>query len=64
MVVWVHVYKVWKKVPMVILSVSLNSIYQLIAVVLFKVQVYTLFTVLKCNLVFVFRCFLHYHFHA
>jgi hypothetical protein len=22
------------------------------------------FTVLKCNLVFVFRCFLHYHFHA
>jgi hypothetical protein len=29
-----------------------------------KPQVYTLFTVLKCNLVFVFRCFLHYHFHA
>jgi cytochrome b561 len=27
-------------------------------------QVYTLFTVLKCNLVFVFRCFFHYHFHA
>jgi hypothetical protein len=29
-----------------------------------QTQVYTLFTVLKCNLVFVFRCFLHYHFHA
>jgi hypothetical protein len=27
-------------------------------------QVYSLFTVLKCNLVFVFRCFFHYHFHA
>jgi hypothetical protein len=27
-------------------------------------QVYTLFTVLKRNLVFDFRCFLHYHFHA
>jgi hypothetical protein len=30
----------------------------------FMSQVYALFTVLKCNLVFVFRCFLHYHFHA
>jgi hypothetical protein len=27
-------------------------------------QVYALFTVLKCNLVFVFCCFFHYHFHA
>jgi hypothetical protein len=27
-------------------------------------QVYALFTVLKCNLGFVFRCFFHYHFHA
>jgi hypothetical protein len=27
-------------------------------------QVYALFTVLKCNLVFVFRSFFHYHFHA
>jgi hypothetical protein len=31
---------------------------------LFMSQVYALFTVLKCNLVFVFRCFFHYHFHA
>jgi hypothetical protein len=33
-------------------------------VALFMSQVYALFTVLKCNLVFVFRCFFHYHFHA
>jgi hypothetical protein len=33
-------------------------------VAMFMAQVYTLFTVLKCNLVFVFRCFLHYYFHA